>query len=138
MTVNRGAAASWALGLGILLAFVGGAAVSTETPGEELRYVGAFTALFVAALYGLIVRNWEHWSGTRPSVRFVVVFLGGFAAIAVCTLVVRLLLSGFGAVTTAAEVLAVGTGFGVAAWLCFYGGGERVWAVLVDRLDLEW
>lgn len=138
MTVNRGAAASWALGLGILLASVGGSAVSARTAAEELRYVAAFASLFVPVLYVVIVRQWDHWSGKHPFVRFAVPFLGGFGTIAICSLVARYLFAGFGLATAIIEVLAVVSGFAIAAWFAFYGGDERLWATVVDRLDIDW
>lgn len=138
MTVNRGAAASWALGLGILLASVAGAAVSARTPAEELRYVAAFILLFVPVLYVTIVRQWAHWHPKHAFVRFAVVFLGGFGAIAILSLLVRLLFDGSGLVTAIAEFLAVTAGFAATVWFAFYGGDERLWAVVVDKLDIDW
>jgi|AntDeeMetagen681_2_1112603.scaffolds.fasta_scaffold03731_1 uncharacterized membrane protein YfcA len=138
MTVDRGVAASWAIGMGLLLGAVAGTVVSTRTPGEEVRRVAGFALLFVPALYAMIVSRWDHWHPKNPYVRFAVLFLGGFATIGLVTVPVVLLFGGAGLVATVAEFLAAIAGFGVAAWIAFYGGDERIWAVVVDRLDVDW
>lgn len=138
MTVDRGVAASWAIGMGVLLAAVAGTAVSTRTPGEEVRRIVGFALLFVPLLYAMIVSRWDAWHAKNPYLRFAVLFLGGFAAIGLITVPVVLLFGGTGLVATVAEFLAAFAGFGVACWIAFYGGDERIWAVVVDRLDLEW
>lgn len=138
MTVNRGAAASWALGLGVLLASVAGTAVSARTPAAELRHVAAFILLFVPVLYVTIVRRWAHWHRKHAFVRFAVLFLGGFGAIAILSLLVGLLFDGSGLVTAIAEFLAATGGFAAVLWFAFYGGDERLWALVVDRLDIDW
>lgn len=138
MTADRGVAASWAIGMGLLLASVAGTVVSTRTPGEEMRRVAGFALLFIPALYAMIVSRWDDWHPKNPYVRFAVLFLGGFAAIGVVTVPAVLLFGGTGLVGTVAEFLAALVGFGVAAWIAFYGGDERIWGLLVDQLDVDW
>jgi len=67
MTVDRGVAASWAIGMGLLLGAVAGTVVSTRTPGEEVRRVAGFALLFVPALYAMIVSRWDHWHPKNPT-----------------------------------------------------------------------
>lgn len=138
MPVNRGTAASWAIGLGILLAAVAGSVVSARTPAQEMRHVGGFALLFVPALYVAILDQWERWMRKHPFVRFVVGFIGGFTAIVVLGLIASTVFGGFGIGTAVAEFLAAIAGFGVAVWLVLYGGDERLWMVLIDRFDVDW
>lgn len=138
MPLSRTSAASWALGLGVLSAAVAGSVVSAESAAQEMRHIGAFALAFVPALYVVIVRRWDHWTEKHPFVRFVVFFLGGFSAIVVLAGVAGFVFDGFGTATAALETLGATAGFGVAAWLALYGGGERVWTAVLARSDVEW
>ena len=138
MAVNRGSALSWALGLGVLLASVAGTLVSAPSAGAELRNVGLFALLFIPSLYVMIAREWDQWAKKHPFVRYVVLFIGGFCAITVLVTLARVLLGGFGILSTTVEFLAGVAGFGVAAWLALYGGGERIWWYLMDAFDVDW
>lgn len=138
MSVNRVTALGWALGLGFLSAIVASRTVSAQTPGQTLRHVAGFTLLFVPALFAMITRQWDCWVRKHPAVRFAVFFLSAFTAIVVLGLPVRGLVGGSGVVGSVAEILAAIAGFGVAAWITLYGGAERIWLVLLDRLGVEW
>lgn len=136
--VNRPVALSWGIGLGVLLAAVAGTLVSSGSSGEEIRNVGIFALLFIPSLYVMIVREYEQWATKHPFIRYVVLFVGGFSAITILVTLARVLLGGFGAVGIVAEFLAGIAGFGVAAWLILYGGGERIWWAAMDALDVDW
>jgi hypothetical protein len=56
----------------------------------------------------------------------------------VLVLVVTLVVGETGTLARVAAFLAALSGFGVAAWTTFLGGGERIWEAFLDWAGVDW
>jgi len=122
-----GVLAGWAIALGTLTAFIGGALVNAPTATAELRWVAGYTLVAVPTCYVLITRNEATWYHPQPFVRFA----GFFAALVVVAVPLDLLANAFlgtgGPIARGGEVLAFVLGVAAAAWTIFRGGAGWLW-----------
>lgn len=138
MIPGLGSRWSWALGLGLVGGVIAGSTVPAAGAAEELQHIVGLMLLFAPAVYVLIGRRQAAWERKNPYVRFVVFMLSMLVGTVVLVVVVTLVLGETGTLARVAAFLAALAGFGVAAWTTFLGGGERLWATLLDWGDVDW
>lgn len=136
--MNRGLAGSWSIGLGLLAGAIAATFVPARTPGEEVRFIAAFTLVFTPALFVITTRQWDLWRRTNGYVRFAVYTLSFLVAGGILVRVTVALFGPYSASGRAAAFVAVMVAFAFASWLTFYGGADRAWKELVERFDIDW
>ena len=138
MRLGFGAPLSWAVGLGTFAAAVAGSVVPAASYGQEVRHILGFLLVFVPSVYLLIERRRTDWDRKHPYVRFVLFTLTVLVATVVLVRSVVFLVGPAGAIARVLAFFAAVSGFLTAAWMTFFGGGERLWALFLSRTDTEW
>lgn len=136
--VGFGTPVAWAVGLGLFSAAVAGSVVPAMNPGQEVRHILGFSLVFVPAVYLLVTRRHAAWQRKHPYVRFVLFTLSMVVGTVVLVRFAVFLVGTDGSVARAVAFLAAVSGFCVGAWMTFFGGGERLWALFLSRTDTRW
>ncbi len=136
--MNRGVAISWAIGLGLLAGSIGATITPSETAGDELRQIAGLFLVFTPALYVCVTRQWNVWRRTNPYIRFAVFHLSLFVIGGLLVRFAVLVLGSSGVVANVAFFSSVLVAFGIASWLTFYGGADRIWTGFIRRTDIDW
>lgn len=136
--MSRRSVALWAVGLGILTGAITGSLVTTTRPAQTTQFLASAVVLAVVVLTVVLARRYDRWERAHPFVRFVVYLLSLLVTTVTLDGLSGLLVGGTGLVTQTVETVAITIGFAVTLWVAFYGGADRLFALALDVLGIEW